>query len=76
MKRVSLQPVYNRLDEYLEKIANAQRDRDDNEYNVLVVQYLGYIQALRDLQILSRSEYLKLVMKGGEEDEEDDILVI
>lgn len=76
MKRVSLQPVYNRLDEYLEKIANACRDRDDNEYNVLVVQYLGYIQALRDLQILSRSEYLKLVMKGGEEDEEDDILVI
>ena len=76
MKRVSLQPVYNRLDEYLEKIANAQRDRDDKEYNVLVVQYLGYIQALRDLQILSRSEYLKLVMKGSEEDEEDDILVI
>lgn len=76
MKRVSLQPVYNRLDEYLEKIANAQRDRDDNEYNVLVVQYLGYIQALRDLQILSRSEYLKLINKGGEEDEADGILVL
>ena len=76
MKRVSLQPVYNRLDEYLEKIANARRDRNDDEYNILVVQYLGYIQALRDLQILSRSEYLKLINKGGEEDEEDGILVL
>lgn len=76
MKRVSLQPVYNRLDEYLDKIANARRDRNDDEYNILVVQYLGYIQALRDLQILSRSEYLKLVDKGGEEDEEDGILVL
>lgn len=76
MKRVSLKPVYNRLDEYLEKIANARRDRNEDEYIILVVQYLGYIQALRDLTILSRAEYLKLVNKGGEEDEEDDILVI